>query len=117
MDIQHFYNSDTGTLSYVVFDRDSKDAIVIDPVLDFNLENWRVSMTAIEEIEHFIHNNKLKARWILDTHVHADHITGASRLKQKLDCPYAIGSKVIARTTQKAYRKNYSSHLINLLVY
>ena len=95
MEIQAFADEGrTWTVTYVVYDRDSRDAVIIDPVLDLDTTPWRTSTDSINRVTEFIEQKQLKVHWILDTHVHADHITGAGELKKRLDAPMAIGANI-----------------------
>lgn len=82
--VQEFYDKDTATLSYIVFDGDTRDGVVIDPVLNFHSKERRISYESIESLLDFINTNNLKIHYILDTHIHADHLTGSSLLKDSL---------------------------------
>ena len=95
MEIQAFADEDrTGTVTYVIYDRDSRDAVIIDPVLDLDMTPWRTSTDSINQLLEFIENTGLQVRWILDTHVHADHMTGAGELKRRLRAPMGIGANI-----------------------
>lgn len=85
----------TWTATYIVFDPASKDAVVIDPVLDIDTMPWRTSTDSLDKLCDFIKSNDLNLHWILDTHVHADHLSGASELKTRLSAPIAINTNVI----------------------
>lgn len=84
----------TWTATYVVYDATSKDAVVIDPVLDIDTMPWRTSTNSLDKVCDFIKQHDLKLHWILDTHVHADHLSGASELKSRLNAPIAINANV-----------------------
>ena len=90
--IQHFFDNATSTLSYVVWDADTLDAVIIDPVLDFDPVNLTFSEDSITQLLGFANRYKLKVRHVLETHIHADHITGASRLRKKLGAELVVGS-------------------------
>ena len=70
-------------MSYVVYDSSSQDAIVIDPVLDYNSSASEVFTDSVDRITHFIEANALNLRMILETHAHADHLSGAQILKER----------------------------------
>ncbi len=107
MEIEAFADEGrTWTVTYVVYDPDSKDAVVIDPVLDLDVTPWRTSIESIEHITDFIKNNELTVHWILDTHVHADHITGAGELKKRLHAPMAIGANI--RRVQEVFKQAFN---------
>ncbi|MCB0308769.1 MAG: MBL fold metallo-hydrolase [Bdellovibrionales bacterium] len=82
--VQHFFDSETFTLTYVIYDANSKDAIIIDPVLNYDPDDSTYSFKSIEEVVQFISDQKLNVYYILDTHAHADHISGAHELKNRL---------------------------------
>ncbi len=92
--VKHFYHSDTFTLSYLVYDDQSKQAAIIDPVLDFDFASGTTSETFIDTQVSFIKDNNLSLEWILETHAHADHISGAHFLKQKAGGKIAIGAGI-----------------------
>jgi glyoxylase-like metal-dependent hydrolase (beta-lactamase superfamily II) len=96
----------TGTVTYIVYDANSKDAIVIDPVLDLDTTPWRISTQSINQVIDFIDKTGLKVHWILDTHVHADHLTGASELKKRLRAPVAIGANI--RRVQEIFKRAFN---------
>jgi glyoxylase-like metal-dependent hydrolase (beta-lactamase superfamily II) len=82
--LETFFDKDTYTLTYVVYDEHSKDAIVIDPVLDYDPSASRISDDSILKVQEFIHSKKLNVHYILETHAHADHLTGAAELKKRI---------------------------------
>lgn len=89
--IADFFHRDTNTFTYVVHDPQTKDAIIIDPVLDFDPHSFSISHKSINAIVDYLQQAKLKPGLIIDTHVHADHMTGAFELKKKLRIKSAIG--------------------------
>jgi len=92
--IQHFYDEPTGTLSYVVSDPRSGNVAVIDPVLGYSMVSGRTDTGPSDVIIEFIENEKLTLVWILETHAHADHVTGAQYIKSKLGGDIAIGDGI-----------------------
>ena len=95
MKVQAFFDEErTSTLTYIVYDEQSSDAVVIDPVLDLDTTPWRTFNESIDKVAHFIQEHDLKVHWILDTHVHADHLTGAHELKARFDSVIAIGRNI-----------------------
>ena len=91
--VKEFYDNDTATLTYVVFDEESLNGVVIDPVLNFHVDSEIISYESIEEVLDFINSKNIRISYILDTHIHADHITGAITLKKSLpDSKTAIGA-------------------------
>ena len=90
--IQHFFDTMTSTLSYVVWDSDTSDAVIIDPVLDFDPVNLTFSEDSLTQLLDFVSANGLTVRHVLETHIHADHITGAARLREQLGAKLVVGS-------------------------
>lgn len=85
MQIRTFYDKRTSTLTYVVYDPQTKDAIVLDPVLDYDPASSTTWSESVDEVIHFLNDNQLKLHWVLETHAHADHLSGSQMLKQA--CP------------------------------
>lgn len=94
MEIRAFYDPATCTLSYVVFDENTKDAVVIDPVLDFDPLRARTRTDSVEQIARFLTEEKLRLHYVLETHAHADHLSGSQYLKRRFDARVAIGERI-----------------------
>lgn len=95
MTVQDFYHRSSGTVTYVVYGPSSRDAVVIDPCLDFDPASFAISTDALKPVVEFIENKGLEVHWVLETHVHADHITGAQILLEKYpNAKYGIGEGV-----------------------
>ncbi len=108
MEIQHFFDNDTYTLTYVVFDAASKDAVIIDPVLDFDPASVKTSTQSIENLLTFVRDHALKVHYILETHAHADHLSGAHELVTK-HLPHAkigIGERITL--VQETFKKIFN---------
>jgi glyoxylase-like metal-dependent hydrolase (beta-lactamase superfamily II) len=104
MQIEAFYDKSTGTLTYVVYDSVSKDAIVIDPVLDYEPQSSSTATIAVDKILAFLRQNRLNVGMIAETHAHADHLSGAQFIKQEHpDAVVAIGAGI--RQSQKGFKK------------
>lgn len=95
-EVKAFFDEATFTVSYVVSDPASGRAAIIDPVLDFDPASGRTSTASADKVVVFVKENKLTIDWILETHVHADHISGAPFLKEQLGGQTAIGRGVTA---------------------
>jgi glyoxylase-like metal-dependent hydrolase (beta-lactamase superfamily II) len=93
-EVTGFYHEKTGSIAYLAVDPTTGHGAVIDPVLDFDLRAGRVSTTSADQMLDVIASRKLTIDWILDTHPHADHLSAAAYLKDKLGAPMAIGEKV-----------------------
>lgn len=92
--IQEFFDSDSNTYSYVVYCSQSKKAAVIDPVLNFDAAACRTATTGVTQIVDYLQLHQLTLVWILETHVHADHLSAAPFLKQTLGGSTAIGRHI-----------------------
>lgn len=92
--IQAFLDPATGTLSYIVFDEPGGTCAIIDPVLDYDHKSGRTSTLSADKLIAFVENQRLTVEWILETHVHADHLTSANYLKNQLGGKTGIGREV-----------------------
>ncbi|MCF8468995.1 MAG: MBL fold metallo-hydrolase [Sneathiella sp.] len=95
-DVKAFFHKPTYTVSYVVSDPASRKAIIIDSVLDYENSSGRTATKAADEIIDFVKSKELKVDWILETHVHADHLTAAPYLQGKLGGTIGIGGVVVS---------------------
>ena len=92
--IQHFYDEPTGTLSYVVSDEASGHAAIIDPVVGYSMVSGRVDTGPSDVVVEYVHKEKLGVEWILETHAHADHLSGAQYIKSRIGGSVAIGEGI-----------------------
>ncbi len=93
--IQPFFDERTYTLTYVVYDPETKDAVVVDPVLDYEPGASAVWTESADQAIEFLEENDLKLHYIMETHAHADHLSGARRIQEKFpDATTAIGAKI-----------------------
>lgn len=95
MIIKDFFDQNTSTISYVVHDEKTNKCAIIDPVMDYEPASGKVFYESVTKIIKFIQENNLQLEWILETHIHADHLTAASYLKEKLGGKIAIGEGII----------------------
>ncbi|MCB9682327.1 MAG: MBL fold metallo-hydrolase [Alphaproteobacteria bacterium] len=102
MQIQHFFDEATWTLTYVVWDEATGDAVLIDPVLDFDPLAVSVSTASNDAVVAFVNDKGLKVHWILETHAHADHLSGSQDLKKRLGAGVAIGEHI--QTVQQTFK-------------
>lgn len=91
-----FFDEATFTVSYVVADPSTKKAAIVDSVLDFDPASGRTGRASADAIIKFVRNSGLGIEWILETHVHADHLSAAPYLKAELGGAVAIGSNITA---------------------
>jgi glyoxylase-like metal-dependent hydrolase (beta-lactamase superfamily II) len=95
MQIKPFYDPRTFTVSYVAHDEASKDAVVIDPVLDYDPAASKVWAESVEQIIDFVRGQNLNVHYILETHAHADHLSGSQLLKRAFPAAsIAIGERI-----------------------
>ncbi len=104
--VHGFFDEATFTITYVVSDPDTKRAVIIDPVLDFDPASGRTSTISADEIIAYVKANDLAIDWILETHVHADHLTGAPYLREQLGGRTAIGDNVT--TVQETFKSVFN---------
>lgn len=95
-DVSAFFDEATFTVTYVVSDAATKRAVVIDPVLDFDPASGRTSTGSADRVVTHVTGNNLRVDWILETHVHADHLSGAPYIRDNLGGKAAIGKDVTA---------------------
>ncbi len=94
MQVQQFFDPDTFTLTYVVYDPTTRDAIVIDPVLDYDPAASQTSTSSVEKVAAFVDQHTLHLHYVLETHAHADHLSGAQFLRRRFDAKVAIGERI-----------------------
>jgi glyoxylase-like metal-dependent hydrolase (beta-lactamase superfamily II) len=104
MEVQHFFDKETSTLTYIVFDRQSSDAVIIDPVMDYDGASGNITDTSFQGLLDFINTNKLKPHFVLETHAHADHLSGAQLLKEAFPKLMICISKNI-KTVQQTFKE------------
>ncbi len=102
MEIKPFFDPATSTLTYVVFDRASRDAVVIDPVLDYDALTSTTSTVSLEGIAQFARELELRVHYALETHAHADRLSGSQWVRDHLDAKIAIGARIVE--VQKTFR-------------
>lgn len=101
--IQHFFDPRTSTLTYVVHDPSTLDAVIIDPVWDFDAVSGELSTTSLATVLGYIKNNRLKPHFVMETHAHADHISSSQLFKKFFpEIKVAIGERITE--VQKAFK-------------
>lgn len=92
--IKSFFDKATSTVSYVVYDETGGRAAIIDPVLDYDPKAGRTRTASADKVIEFIGDTRLSVDWILETHAHADHLSAAHYLKEKIGGKIAIGKSI-----------------------
>ncbi|WP_223789525.1 MBL fold metallo-hydrolase [Marinicella meishanensis] len=90
--VASFFDPNTNTFSYVVTDPQTRHCAVIDPVLDFDVASGQVSTESADQLVAYIRDQALHTEWLLETHIHADHLTATHYLQSQLGGQTAIGS-------------------------
>ncbi len=102
-----FFDEPTNTVSYLVADPHSKQALVIDPVLNYDYKSGEASVASANAILRKAEDEGFKIEWVLETHVHADHLSGAPYIKIKTGAKVAIGEHI--RDVQKIFRPIFNA--------
>lgn len=93
-EVKGFFDEATNTISYVVKDPTSNACAIIDSVMDIDYAAGRLSHQSADEIIAYVKENNLNVEWLIETHVHADHLSAAPYLQQKLGGKIGIGEKI-----------------------
>lgn len=96
MEVEAFFDAPTFTLTYVVWDESTKDAVVIDSVLNYDPIASQTSTKSLDELSDFVREKALRVHYALETHAHADHLSGAQLLRKRFDAKTAIGERITA---------------------
>ncbi|HET9880745.1 MAG TPA: MBL fold metallo-hydrolase [Candidatus Binatia bacterium] len=104
MEIQHFFDQATSTLTYVV--HDGGIGIVIDPVLDYDPKSARTTVRSAEAVARYIDHRHLSIPYVIDTHAHADHLTAMPFFKKRCGSQTVTGSRV--GEVQRSFRDIYN---------
>ncbi|MCH8491362.1 MAG: MBL fold metallo-hydrolase [Oceanicaulis sp.] len=106
-DVKAFFDPATFTVSYVVSDPATKQAAIVDSVLDYDPKSGRTSKASADAVIAYVRDEGLTVQWILETHVHADHLSAAPYLKEQVGGTLAIGSNI--RTVQDVFGKVFNA--------
>lgn len=104
--VKGFFHEPTFTASYVVSDPVTKRAAIIDSVWDFDQPSGRTSFESADEIIAYVRNEGLTVDWILETHAHADHLSAAPYLQERLGGKLVIGREIV--TVQTVFGKIFN---------
>ncbi|WP_196157669.1 MBL fold metallo-hydrolase [Reinekea sp. G2M2-21] len=100
--VKTFFDPATFTYTHVMHDADSRKALIVDSVLDYDPKSGRTATASADEVIAYVGEQDLTVEWIVETHVHADHLSAAPYLKAKLGGKTAIGSHINA--VQKTFK-------------
>jgi glyoxylase-like metal-dependent hydrolase (beta-lactamase superfamily II) len=106
-EVTAFFHEPTNTVTYVVRDPRSRACAVIDSVLDLDYAAGRISTEAADQVIEHVRSNGLEVVWVLETHVHADHLSAAPYLQTELGGRTAIGTEI--RTVQEVFGKVFNA--------
>nr|WP_315188320.1 MBL fold metallo-hydrolase [uncultured Albidiferax sp.] len=101
-----FFDPATWTVSYIAWDPATRRAAAIDPVLDFDFKSGRTATASADRLVAYVREQGLQLDWILETHAHADHLSGARYLQKQLGGRIAIGERI--RTVQATFKKLFN---------
>lgn len=104
--VKGFFDPDTWTVSYVVYEKPGSPCLIIDSVLNYDHKSGRTKTKSADELIAFVKENNLQVEWILETHAHADHVSAAPYLKSKLGGKIAIGDHI--STVQGVFKKIFN---------
>lgn len=93
-DVAAFFDKDSNTFSYVVKDPESSSCAIVDSVLDFDYASGSTFNTSADEIIDYVKKHNLNLEWLIETHVHADHISAAPYIQEKLGGKIGIGQHI-----------------------
>ncbi len=111
-EVQAFFDEATNTISYIVKDPSSKSCAIVDSVMDIDYAAGRITYDHADELVRQIETQGLELEWIIETHVHADHLSAAPYIQQKLGGQIGIGSKilVVQETFGKVFNEGTEFH-------
>lgn len=105
--IQAFFDPATYSYSYVVTDPATKRCAIVDPVLDYDPASGRTSRASADRLIAYVREQGLTVDWLLETHVHADHLSAAPYLQQALGGRIAIGDRIT--TVQRTFAELFNA--------
>ncbi len=105
-EVTAFFDEQTNTISYVVKDPASSACAIIDSVMDIDYAAGRISYESANEIIKFVQDNGLKVEWLIETHAHADHLSAAPYILQKLGGKLGIGENI--KIVQEVFGKVFN---------
>lgn len=105
-EVEPFFDPATSTISYVVKDPNSNSCAIVDSVMDIDYAAGKISYENADAIISYVKEKGLKVEWLIETHVHADHLSAAPYIQEKLGGKIGIGENII--TVQKTFGKVFN---------
>lgn len=93
-DVWGIYEPDTGSIQYICADPATREAALIDVILNFDPKSFALDTRSMDQVLGLVKKYDLSVTWVLDTHPHADHVMASARLKERTGAPNAIGARV-----------------------
>ena len=106
-EVKAFFDNDSNTVSYVVTDPATKKAAIIDSVMDFDYASGTISYDHADMIIEYVTTQKLDVEWLIETHVHADHLSAAPYIQQRLGGKLGISDRI--SEVQKVFGKMFNA--------
>lgn len=106
-EVATFFDRDTNTFSYVVKDPASRACAIVDSVMNIDYASGTISFEGADEIIAYVKDKDLQVEWLIETHVHADHLSAAPYIQEKLGGKLGIGSKI--KVVQKLFGKIFNA--------
>lgn len=106
-EILAFFDEPTNTVSYLLFDPQTRAAAIVDPVLDYDHKSGQAKTASADAILDAAASRRLRVEWVLETHVHADHLSGAPYIRMRTGAKIGIGEHI--RDVQKIFRPVFNA--------
>ena len=106
-EVKTFFDEATFTATHLLWDPETRKAAIVDSVKDYDPKSGRTGTDCADAVIAFVRENGLEVAWILETHVHADHLTAAPYLKEKLGGKIAIGARI--DRVQQVFKKVFNA--------
>jgi glyoxylase-like metal-dependent hydrolase (beta-lactamase superfamily II) len=101
--VRSFHHAESGTWSHVVVDSATRDAAIVDPVLDFDLPSGMIRTTSAQRILEYVETAGLRVEWILETHAHADHVSACAWIRERTGAKIGVGAGIVE--VQKTFKR------------
>ncbi len=105
--IKTFFDPTTWTFTHVVHDLATRKAAIIDPVWDYDPKSGRTAERSLQSVIDYVTSQDLQPEWVLETHVHADHLSSGNLLRERYGCKIGIGATI--RQVQETFKKIFNS--------